>query len=164
MPEDVEMITEKSTPTESNYKKSTPLSNVDETIIREAELDILILEDDLSGIYNKSKPSSKKRKRDINICGYNPSVSVTWKKNITDFSSRAATAANKNFLSKPIQFLVKYKKYRYICYIYTKYLTSYFGLRTRELKEGKIKKVLKTIYQYRDNIEYLKIYHDYYKI
>src|SRR6266536_4504154 len=98
MPEDVEMITEKSTPTESNYKKSTPLSNVDETIIREAELDILILEDDLSGIYIKSRSSNKKRKRDINICRYDPSVSIMWKKNITGFSSRITITTNKNFL------------------------------------------------------------------
>ena len=35
---------------------------------------------------------------------------------------------------------------KYIYYIYIKYLTSYFGLRTRELKEGKRKEILKTIY------------------
>src|SRR6266498_4257422 len=68
------------------------------------------------------------------------------------------------FLDKSIQFLIKYKKYRYIYYIYIKYFTSYFGLRTRELKEGKMKEVLEIIYQYRDNIGYLKIYYDYYKI
>ncbi len=55
------------------------------------------------------------------------------------------------FLDKSIQFLVKY-------------LISYFGLRIRELKEEKIKEILKTIYQYRDNIKYLKTHHDYYKI
>ncbi len=146
MLEDIKITIKKSVSTEPNYKESTSLSDIDETIIREAELDTLTLENDPSGIYNKSGPSSKKRKRDINIYEYNPSVSAAWKKNITDFSSRVATTANKNLLDKPIQFLVKYKKYRYICYIYTKYLTSYFGLRTRELKEGKIKKILKTIY------------------
>ncbi len=52
---------------------------------------------------------------------------------------------NKSFLDKPIQFLIKYKKYRYIYYIYIKYLISYFGLRTRELKK-KIKEILKIIY------------------
>ncbi len=140
------MTTKGPAPTRFSYKKSTPLSNMDETIIRKAELDILTLENDLSGIYNKSKPSSKKRKRDVNICGYNSSVSAAWKKNIIDFSSRAAIIINKSFLGKPIQFLVKYKKYKYIYYIYTKYLTSYFGLRTRELKEGKIKEILETIY------------------
>ncbi len=62
------------------------------------------------------------------------------------------------------RFLVKYKKYKYTYYIYIKYLTSYFGLRTRELKERKMKEILETIYQYRDNIRYLKIYHDHYKI
>ncbi len=164
VPEDIKIITKGSTPTGPGYKESTPFSDVDETIIREAELDVLTLGDDPSRTYNESGLSSKKRKRDINIYGYNPSVSAAWKKNIANFSSRAATTANKNFLSKPIQFLIKYKKYRYIYYIYTKYLTSYFGLRTRELKERKIKKILKTIYQYRDNIGYLKIYHDYYKI
>ncbi len=164
MLEDIKMTIEKSTSIEFGHKESTPLSNMDETIIREAELDILILGDDLFRIYNKSEPSSKKRKRDINIYKYNPSVFIAWKKNIINFSSRAATIVNKNFLDKPIQFLVKYKKYKYTYYIYTKYLISYFGLRTRELKKGKIKKILKTIYQYRDNIRYFKIYHDYYKI
>src|SRR6266536_4226609 len=106
------MITEGSTPTGLGYKKSTPLSNMDETIIRKAELDTLTLGDDLSRIYNKSGPSSKKRKRDINICGYNPFVSVTWKKNVAGFCSRIVIAANKSLLGKPIQFLVKYKKYR----------------------------------------------------
>ncbi len=119
---------------------------MDETIIREAELDILIFGDDLSKIYNKSGLSSKKRKRDINIYEYNPSVSITWKKNITNFSSRAAIIVNKSFLNKPIQFLVEYKKYRYIYYIYIKYLIFYFGLRTRELKKKKIKKILEIIY------------------
>ncbi len=146
MLEDIKIITEKSVFIEFDYKESTPLSNMDETIIWETELDILTLGDDLFGIYNKSKLSSKKRKRDINICGYNPSVFIAWKKNIADFSSRAAIAVNKSFLNKPIQFLIKYKKHRYICYIHIKYLTSYFGLRIRELKEGKMKKILKTIY------------------
>jgi len=49
---------------------------VDETIIREAKLDILTLENDLSRIYDKSGSSSKKRKRNINIYEYNPSVSA----------------------------------------------------------------------------------------
>ncbi len=71
------MITKRSTSTGFNYKESTPLFNIDETIIREAELNILTLEDNLSRIYNKSKSSSKKRKRDINIYEYNPSVSAT---------------------------------------------------------------------------------------
>ena len=70
------MITEKSTSTESSHKKSTPLSDVDETIIREAELNTLTFGDDSSGIYDKSEPSSKKRKRDINIYRYNPFVSI----------------------------------------------------------------------------------------
>ncbi len=70
------MITKEPASTESNYKKSTPFSNIDETIIREAELDTLTLGDDLSRTYNKSRPSSKKRKRDINIYEYNPSVSA----------------------------------------------------------------------------------------
>src|SRR6266511_338984 len=140
------------------------LTGGNETIIREAELDILTLGDDLFRIYNEFGLSSKKRKRDINIYEYNPSVSITWKKNIINFFSRAATIINKNLLGKPIQFLVKYKKYRYTYYTYIKYLTSYFGLRTRELKKRKIKEILKTVYQYRDNIGYLKIYHDHYKI
>ncbi len=164
MPEDIKIITEGSAPTGSGYKESTPLSNMDETIIRKAELNALTLENDLFRTYNKSESSSKKRKRDINTCGYDFSVSAAWKKNIIDFSSRAITIVNKNLLSKPIQFLVKYKKHRYTYYIYIKYLASYFGLRTRELKEGKIKKVLEIVYQYRDNIRYLKIYHDHYKI
>ena len=77
MPEDIKITTKKPTPTESNHKKSTPLSNINETIIREAELNTLTLEDDLFRTYNKSRPSSKKRKRDINTYGYNPSVSAT---------------------------------------------------------------------------------------
>src|SRR6266536_671700 len=140
------MITEEPTSTGFGYKKSTSFSDLDETIIRETELNTLILGNDLSGTYDKSGPSSKKRKRDINIYEYNPSVFVVWKKNIAGFSSRITNTINKNFLNKPIQFLIKYKKYRYIYYIYIKYLTSYFGLRTRELKEGKMKKILKTIY------------------
>ena len=70
------MITEKPTPIGFNHKESTPLSNMDETIIREAELNTLTLENDLSRTYNKSGPSSKKRKRDINTYEYNPSVSI----------------------------------------------------------------------------------------
>ncbi len=73
-------------------------------------------------------------------------MSAAWKKNIISFLFRVATATNKSLLGKPIQFLVKYKKYRYICYIYIRYLVSCFGLRTRELKEGKIKEILKTVY------------------
>src|SRR6266498_3740967 len=146
VPEDIKIITKKPAPTGSDHKKFTSLFNINETIIRETELNTLTLEDDSSGIYNKSKPSSKKRKRDINIYEYNPSVFIAWKKNITNFSSRAATATNKNLLNKPIQFLIKYKKYKYIYYTHTKYLTSYFGLRTRELKEKKIKEILKIIY------------------
>ncbi len=76
MPEDIKITTKKPTPTEPNYKKSTSLSNIDETIIREAELDILTLGDDLSRIYNESGLSNKKRKRDINIYGYNFFVST----------------------------------------------------------------------------------------
>ncbi len=140
------MITEGPVSIGSDYKESTPLSDVDETIIWEAELNILILGNNLSGIYNKSRLSSKKCKRDINIYGYNPSVFAAWKKNIVGFFSRAIIIVNKSFLSKPIQFLVKYKKYRYIYYIYIKYLASCFGLRTRELKEGKMKEILKIIY------------------
>ncbi len=147
-----------------NHKESTPLSNIKETIIRETELDTLTLENHLFRIYNKSGPSSKKRKRDINTYEYNPSVSITWNKNVTNFSSRAATTANKSLLDKPIQFLFKYQKHKYTYYTHTKYLTSYLSPRTRELKEKKIKKILKIIYQYRDNIRYLKIYHDHYKI
>ncbi len=140
------MITEGFTSTEFSYKKSTSLSNIDETIIWEAELNILILGNNLFGIYNKSKLSSKKRKRDVNICGYDFFVFIAWKKNIANFSFRAAIVVNESFLGKSIQFLIKYKKYRYICYIYIKYLAFYFGLRTRELKEGKMKEVLKSIY------------------
>jgi len=75
---------------------------MDETIIREAKLNTLIFKNNLFGIYDKSRLSSKKRKRDINICGYDLSVSVTWKKNITNFFSRVATVVNKNLLNKPI--------------------------------------------------------------
>ncbi len=74
--EDIKMTTEESTSTESGHREFTPLSNIEETIIREAKLDTLTLENNLSGIYNKPGPSSKKRKRDINIYKYNPSVSV----------------------------------------------------------------------------------------
>ncbi len=135
MTEDIEIITKESTLTGFNYKESTSLSDIDETIIWKAELNILIFGNDLSGIYNKSGLSSKKRKRDINICECDSSVFIAWKKNVTNFSSRIATAANKNFLNKPIQFLVKYKKYRYIYYIYIKYFISYFDLRTRKFKK-----------------------------
>ena len=74
MPEDVEMITKKSAFIGSGYKKFTPLSNMNETIIREAELNTLTLGNDLSGTYDKSRLSSKKRKRDINIYKYDLSV------------------------------------------------------------------------------------------
>jgi len=74
--EDIKMIIKRSTPTELNYKEFISLSNINETIIREAELNILTLGDDLFRIYDKSGLSSKKRKRDINIYGYNLSVSV----------------------------------------------------------------------------------------
>ncbi len=96
------MITEESTSIKLNYRESTSLSNIDETIIWEAELDVLIFENDLFGTYNKSRPSSKKRKRDINIYEYNLSVFVAWKKNVTGFSSRVTITANKSFLDKPI--------------------------------------------------------------
>ncbi len=76
MREDIEMITEGSTFIGPNYKESTPFSDINETIIREAELDALTFGDDLSGIYNKSGLSSKKHKRDVNIYEYNPSVSA----------------------------------------------------------------------------------------
>ncbi len=56
------------------------------------------------------------------------------------------TIVNKNLLGKPIQFLVKYKKYRYIYYTHIKYLASCFGLRTQKLKKGKMKKILEIIY------------------
>ncbi len=65
-----------SAPTGFDYKESTSLSDMDETIIREAELNTLTLGDDLFEIYNKSGLSSKKRKRDINIYKYNPSVFI----------------------------------------------------------------------------------------
>jgi len=84
--EDVEMTTERFTSIGFGYREFTSFSDVDETIIREAELDILTLEDDLFGIYNKSGPSSKKRKRNINIYECNPSVSIAWKKNVVGFS------------------------------------------------------------------------------
>jgi len=96
------MTTKGPAPTRFSYKKSTPLSNMDETIIRKAELDILILGDDSSKTYDEFELSSKKYKRDINIYGCDSSVSVAWKKNIIDFSSRTAIAVNKSFLSKSI--------------------------------------------------------------
>ncbi len=102
MPKDIKIITEKLALIGFGYKKSTPLSDVDETIIREAELDTLTLGNDLSGTYNESGLSSKKRKRDINIYGYDSSVFVAWKKNVANFSSRATTTINKNLLDKPI--------------------------------------------------------------
>ncbi len=146
MPEDIKMITKGFTFTGPSYRESTPLFDIDETIIREAELNILTLENNPSKTYNKSGPSSKKRKRDINTYEYNPSVFIAWKKNVAGFSFRTMIIINKNLLGKSIQFLVKYKKYRYIYYIYIKYLASCFGLRTRELKEGKMKEILETIY------------------
>ena len=85
-----------------SYKEFTFFSDIDETIIREAELNVLILGDDSFGIYDKSGLSSKKRKRDVDIYEYNPSVSAAWKKNVTDFFSRITITANKNLLSKPI--------------------------------------------------------------
>ncbi len=102
MREDIKIITERPVFIGLDYRESTPLSNIDETIIREAELDILTFGNKLFRIYNESGLSNKKRKRDINIYGYNPSVSITWKKNITNFSSRAATTVNESLLNKPI--------------------------------------------------------------
>ena len=94
MIEDVEMTMEGSIFTGFDYRESTPFSNIDETIIREAKLNTLTLENDPSRIYNKSKPSSKKRKHNINIYECNSSVFVVWKKNIADFSSRAITVVS----------------------------------------------------------------------
>src|SRR6266511_1929889 len=74
--EDIKIIIKEPTSIEFSYKKSTSFSDIDETIIREAKLNILIFEDDLFEIYNKSKSSGKKRKRDVNIYEYNPSVSA----------------------------------------------------------------------------------------
>ncbi len=102
MIEDIKMITKRFTFIGLSYKESTSFSDMDETIIREAELDILTLGDDLSGIYNKFRLSSKKCKRDVDICGCDLSVFVAWKKNIIGFSSRVATVANKGLLDKPI--------------------------------------------------------------
>ena len=76
MTEDVEIITKKSTSIGFDYRESTSFSDIDDTIIWEAELDILTLENDLFGIYDESGLSSKKRKRDINIYGYDSSVST----------------------------------------------------------------------------------------
>ncbi len=76
MPEDIKIIIKKPAFIGSDYKESTSFSNINETIIRETKLNILILKNDPSGIYNKSGSSSKKRKRDINIYKYNSSVSV----------------------------------------------------------------------------------------
>ncbi len=102
MLEDVKIITEEFVFTGSDYKEFTSLFNMDETIIWEAELNTLILGDDLFRIYDKSGPSSKKCKRDINTCEYNFFVFTAWKKNITNFSSQITTTANKNLLNKPI--------------------------------------------------------------
>ncbi len=102
MPEDVKMIIEGFTSIGFGYKEFTSFSDVDETIIREAKLNTLTLEDNLFRIYNESGLSSKKRKRDINIYGYNFSVSVAWKKNIINFSSRAAITVNESLLNKLI--------------------------------------------------------------
>ena len=74
MIEDVEIITKEPAFSGSNYREFTSLSNMDEMIIREAELDILSLGNNLFKIYNKSRSSSKKRKRDVDTCGYNSSV------------------------------------------------------------------------------------------
>ena len=74
--EDIKITTEESASTGSGYRESTSFSDVNETIIRKGKLDILTLGDDLFGIYNKSGSSSKKRKRDINICGCDPSVFI----------------------------------------------------------------------------------------
>ncbi len=60
-----------------DYRESTSFFNIDETIIRETELNTLTLGNNLFRIYNESGLSSKKRKRDINIYKYNPSVFVT---------------------------------------------------------------------------------------
>jgi len=75
--EDVKITTKGPTSTEPSYRESTPLSDINETIIREAELNTLTLENNLSKTYNKSELSSKKRKRDINIYECDPSVSAT---------------------------------------------------------------------------------------
>ncbi len=63
--------------TESDYREFTSLSNMDETIIRKTELNTLIFGNNLFKIYNKSGLSSKKRKYNINIYKYNPSVFIT---------------------------------------------------------------------------------------
>ncbi len=102
MSEDIKIIIERPTSTGLNYKEFTSFSDINETIIRETELNILTLGNDLSRIYNKFELSSKKRKRDINIYECNPSVSTAWKKNIISFFSRAATAVNESFLNKSI--------------------------------------------------------------
>jgi len=75
--EDVEMTTEGPTPIKSDYRESTSLSDVDEIIIWKVELDALTLGDNLSEIYDKFGPSSKKRKRDVDIYGCDSSVSIT---------------------------------------------------------------------------------------
>ncbi len=56
------MITEEPASTGFNHREFTPLSNINETIIRKAELNTLTLEDNLSKVYNKSGPSNKKCK------------------------------------------------------------------------------------------------------
>ena len=76
MIEDIKIITERPVFIEFDYREFTSFSDIDEMIIWEAELNILTFGDDLSGIYNKSGLSSKKRKCDINIYEYNPSVFI----------------------------------------------------------------------------------------
>ncbi len=79
MLEDIEMTIERLVFIEFGYKKSTSFFDMDETIIRETELDTLTFEDDLFGIYDESGLSSKKRKRDINK---NINISITFIPNI----------------------------------------------------------------------------------
>ncbi len=102
MLEDIEMTIERLVFIEFGYKKSTSFFDMDETIIRETELDTLTFEDDLFGIYDESGLSSKKRKRDINICGCDSSVSVVWKKNVAGFFFRVVIVVNESLLNKPI--------------------------------------------------------------
>ena len=96
------MIIEGFTSIGFGYKEFTSFSDVDETIIREAKLNTLTLEDNLFRIYNESGLSSKKRKRDINICGCDSSVSVVWKKNVAGFFFRVVIVVNESLLNKPI--------------------------------------------------------------
>ena len=102
MVEDIKMITEGFAFTGFDYRESTLFSDMDETIIREAELNTLTFENNLFRIYNDFGLSSKKCKRDVDICRCDFSVSVAWKKNITDFSSRATIVVNESLLNKPI--------------------------------------------------------------